>query len=100
MSASKSHAKAASVTPLRRRLNVGLDHSHENPDERREVRLAANKPDAVVVGAGIAGASIAAFIARVGIEASLLERQLECHDRVGSAPHLSGRGRGYPIGCG
>ncbi len=41
-----------------------------------------NNPDVVVVGAGIAGASIAAVLARSGIEVLLLERQLEYRDRV------------------
>jgi menaquinone-9 beta-reductase len=44
--------------------------------------MRANNPDVVVVGAGIAGASIAAVLARGGIEVLLLERQLEYRDRV------------------
>jgi 2-polyprenyl-6-methoxyphenol hydroxylase-like FAD-dependent oxidoreductase/SAM-dependent methyltransferase len=44
--------------------------------------LRANNPDVVVVGAGIAGASIAAVLARGGIEVLLLERQHEYRDRV------------------
>ena len=44
--------------------------------------LRANNPDVVVVGAGIAGASIAAVLARGGIEVLLLERQREHRDRV------------------
>ena len=39
-------------------------------------------PDVVVVGAGIAGASIAAVLARGGIEVLLLERQRSYRDRV------------------
>jgi 2-polyprenyl-6-methoxyphenol hydroxylase-like FAD-dependent oxidoreductase len=41
-----------------------------------------NHPDVVVVGAGIAGASIATVLARGGIEVLLLERQREYRDRV------------------
>lgn len=44
--------------------------------------LRANNPDVVVVGAGIAGASIAAVLARGGIEVLLLERQRDHRDRV------------------
>jgi choline dehydrogenase-like flavoprotein len=44
--------------------------------------LPANNPDVVVVGTGIAGASIAAVLARGGIEVLLLERQREYRDRV------------------
>jgi len=44
--------------------------------------MGAHQPDVVVVGAGIAGASIAAVLARGGIEVLLLERQRECRDRV------------------
>jgi len=43
---------------------------------------AENNPDVVVVGAGIAGASIAAVLARGGVEALLLERQHGYRDRV------------------
>jgi 2-polyprenyl-6-methoxyphenol hydroxylase-like FAD-dependent oxidoreductase len=39
-------------------------------------------PDVVVVGAGIAGASIAAVLARGGLEVLLLERQRAYRDRV------------------
>jgi 2-polyprenyl-6-methoxyphenol hydroxylase-like FAD-dependent oxidoreductase len=39
-------------------------------------------PDVVVVGAGIAGASVAAVLARSGIEVLLLERQSAYRDRV------------------
>jgi menaquinone-9 beta-reductase len=39
-------------------------------------------PDVVVVGAGIAGASIAAVLARDGLEVLLLERQRAYRDRV------------------
>jgi menaquinone-9 beta-reductase len=39
-------------------------------------------PDVVVVGAGIAGASIAAVLARGGLEVLLLERQHSYRDRV------------------
>ena len=39
-------------------------------------------PDVVVVGAGIAGASIAAVLARSGLEVLLLERQRFYRDRV------------------
>lgn len=41
-----------------------------------------NNPDVVVVGAGIAGASIAAVLARGGLEVLLLERQSGYRDRV------------------
>jgi menaquinone-9 beta-reductase len=41
-----------------------------------------NNPDVVVVGAGIAGASIAAVLARGGVEVLLLERQHGYRDRV------------------
>jgi menaquinone-9 beta-reductase len=41
-----------------------------------------NDPDVVVVGAGIAGASVAAVLARNGIQVLLLERQHEYRDRV------------------
>jgi len=44
--------------------------------------LRTNNPDVVVVGAGIAGASIAAVLARGGVEVLLLERQREYRDRV------------------
>jgi len=44
--------------------------------------MGAHQPDVVVVGAGIAGASIAAVLARGGIEVLLLERQREYRDRV------------------
>jgi len=44
--------------------------------------MRGNHPEAVVVGAGIAGASIAAVLAREGIEVMLLERQREYRDRV------------------
>jgi menaquinone-9 beta-reductase len=44
--------------------------------------MQTNKPDVVVVGAGIAGASIAAVLARGGLEVLLLERQRTCRDRV------------------
>jgi menaquinone-9 beta-reductase len=44
--------------------------------------MRANNPDVVVVGAGIAGASIAAVLARGGVEVLLLERQREYRDRV------------------
>jgi 2-polyprenyl-6-methoxyphenol hydroxylase-like FAD-dependent oxidoreductase len=45
-------------------------------------RAEPDNPDVVVVGAGIAGASIAAVLARGGIEVLLLERQLNYRDRV------------------
>ncbi len=44
--------------------------------------LRANNPDVVVVGAGVAGASIGAVLARGGIEVLLLDRQSEYRDRV------------------
>jgi flavin-dependent dehydrogenase len=44
--------------------------------------LRANSPDVAVVGAGIAGASIAAVLARGGLEVLLLERQRSYRDRV------------------
>src|SRR3984885_6588855 len=42
----------------------------------------AGNPDVVVVGAGFAGASIAAVLSRAGIEVLLLERQREYRARV------------------
>jgi menaquinone-9 beta-reductase len=44
--------------------------------------MRVNNPDIVIVGAGIAGASIAAVLARSGIEVLLLERQRGYRDRV------------------
>jgi 2-polyprenyl-6-methoxyphenol hydroxylase-like FAD-dependent oxidoreductase len=44
--------------------------------------MRAGNPDVVVVGAGMAGASIAAVLARGGAEVLLLERQREYRDRV------------------
>ena len=44
--------------------------------------MPVNNPDVVVVGAGMAGASTAAVLARAGIEVLLLERQREYRDRV------------------
>ena len=44
--------------------------------------MRADNPDVVVVGAGIAGASIAAVLARAGVEVLLLERQRGYRDRV------------------
>lgn len=44
--------------------------------------MRAKNPDVVVVGAGIAGASIAAVLARGGLEVLLLERQRTYRDRV------------------
>jgi menaquinone-9 beta-reductase len=44
--------------------------------------MRAKDPDVVVVGAGIAGASIAAVLARGGLEVLLLERQRTYRDRV------------------
>jgi menaquinone-9 beta-reductase len=44
--------------------------------------MQADNPDVVVVGAGIAGASIAAVLARGGLEVLLLERQRTYRDRV------------------
>src|SRR5579862_5355819 len=41
-----------------------------------------NNPDVVVVGGGIAGASIATVLARRGVEVLLLERQRGYRDRV------------------
>ena len=41
-----------------------------------------SSPDVVVVGAGVAGASIAAGLARGGVEVLLLERQRGYRDRV------------------
>jgi 2-polyprenyl-6-methoxyphenol hydroxylase-like FAD-dependent oxidoreductase len=43
---------------------------------------AVNNPDVVIVGAGIAGTSIAAALARGGVEVLLLERQDGHRDRV------------------
>jgi len=44
--------------------------------------MAMSDPDVVVVGGGIAGASVAAVLAREGAEVVLLERQREYRDRV------------------
>jgi 2-polyprenyl-6-methoxyphenol hydroxylase-like FAD-dependent oxidoreductase len=44
--------------------------------------MRAKNPDVVIVGAGIAGASIAAVLARGGLEVLLLERQRTYRDRV------------------
>jgi menaquinone-9 beta-reductase len=44
--------------------------------------MRVNDPDVVVVGAGIAGASIASVLARGGIEVLMLERQRDYRDRV------------------
>jgi menaquinone-9 beta-reductase len=44
--------------------------------------MRASNPDVVVVGAGMAGASIAAVLARGGVEVLLLERQRGYRDRV------------------
>ena len=44
--------------------------------------MRTSTPDVVVVGAGIAGASIAAVLARGGLEVLLLERQRAYRDRV------------------
>ena len=44
--------------------------------------MCTKNPDVVVVGAGIAGASIAAVLARGGLEVLLLERQRGYRDRV------------------
>jgi 2-polyprenyl-6-methoxyphenol hydroxylase-like FAD-dependent oxidoreductase len=44
--------------------------------------MRTKNPDVVVVGAGIAGASIAAVLARGGLEVLLLERQRGYRDRV------------------
>ena len=44
--------------------------------------MRTSTPDVVVVGAGIAGASIAAVLARAGLEVLLLERQRAYRDRV------------------
>ena len=44
--------------------------------------MRANNPDVVVVGGGIAGASIATVLARGGVEVLLLERQRAYRDRV------------------
>jgi menaquinone-9 beta-reductase len=44
--------------------------------------MRTRNPDVVVVGAGIAGASIAAVLARGGIDVLLLERQRAYRDRV------------------
>ena len=44
--------------------------------------LRANNPEVVVVGGGIAGASIATVLARGGVEVLLLERQRSYRDRV------------------
>jgi len=44
--------------------------------------MRSKNPDVVVVGAGIAGASIAVVLARAGLEVLLLERQHTYRDRV------------------
>jgi menaquinone-9 beta-reductase len=44
--------------------------------------MGMNDPEIIVVGAGIAGASIAAVLARGGIDVLLLERQRKYRDRV------------------
>ena len=44
--------------------------------------MRTSDPDVVVVGAGIAGASVAAVLARGGLEVLLLERQRAYRDRV------------------
>jgi 2-polyprenyl-6-methoxyphenol hydroxylase-like FAD-dependent oxidoreductase len=44
--------------------------------------MSTKNPDVAVVGAGIAGASIAAVLARGGLEVLLLERQRSYRDRV------------------
>ena len=44
--------------------------------------MRANNPEVVVVGAGMAGASIATVLARAGIQVLLLERQRAYRDRV------------------
>ena len=64
--------------------------------------LRTNNPDVVVVGGGIAGASIATVLARGGAEVLLLERQRGYRDRVrgeymapwGSAGSTGSRPRG------
>jgi len=46
------------------------------------VAMQPSDPDVVIVGAGIAGASLATVLARSGLEVVLLERQREYSDRV------------------
>lgn len=46
------------------------------------MKTAQPNPDVVIVGAGIAGASLAIVLARAGLEVVVLERQREYRDRV------------------
>jgi 2-polyprenyl-6-methoxyphenol hydroxylase-like FAD-dependent oxidoreductase len=59
-----------------------MSSPYSNAKRPSVTRAGANNPDVVVVGAGIAGASVAAVLARGGIEVLLLERQLAYRDRV------------------
>jgi menaquinone-9 beta-reductase len=59
-----------------------MSSPYRNARRASLTRAEAHNPDVVVVGAGIAGASVAAVLARGGIEVLLLERQLEYRDRV------------------
>src|SRR5580700_6663589 len=59
-----------------------MSSPYPNAKRPSVTRAGANNPDVVVVGAGIAGASVAGVLARGGIEVLLLERQLAYRDRV------------------
>ena len=67
----------------RRPARAGGDRPNARAARTSERPLMCTKnPDVVVVGAGIAGASIAAVLARGGLEVLLLERQRAYRDRV------------------
>jgi len=59
------------------------------------VAMQPSDPDVVIVGAGIAGASLATVLARSGLEVVLLERQREYSDRVRGWPTSSYTDRCY-----
>ena len=67
--------------------------------------MRTKNPDVVVVGAGIAGASIAAVLARGGLEVLLLERQCAYRDRQSQIipsedPDYGDLGRAFPAWTG